>query len=240
MIELIKKLLKSNAIGQAIYPALNRIYRLYSVKARRRRLKKYGYAVLTELIEIDSKYNIGIVPIYGTLLGFVRDGGFMKHDDDIDVAVLSGLKVKDILQIFVEKYGYTYRHGLSYHGECTEFTLQHKSGLTVDFFMMIDSGKELLSSVYYWKNDEKYADVRQNNLKWVKHPYVAGFRSLELNGIEVKIPANSEEWLFYEFGKGWKVPDPNYTADDQPGKILVEDYGYATTYDEVMSGEIPQ
>lgn len=240
MIELIKKILKSNSLGKAVYPYLNKTYRIYSVRARRRRLQAHGLEVLEELVDINLKHNIGIVPAYGTLLGFVRDGGFMKHDDDIDLAVLPGLSVTEVLEIFIGKYGYKYRHGLAYHGECTEFTLEHKSGLTIDFFMMVDSGADLLSSVYFWKNDANYTDVRQNNLKWVKHPYVTGLRNFNLNGVEVKIPANSEDWLYNEFGNGWKVPDPNFSDAHQPGKLLVDDYGYATTYEEIMNNCIPR
>lgn len=240
MIELIKKILKSNSVGKAIYPYLNKVYRIYSVRARKRRLKKYGVEVLAELVGINSKYNMGIVPIFGTLLGFVREGGFMKHDDDIDVAVLPGLSVKEILDIFVDKYGYKFRHGLAYHGQCTEFTLEHKSGLTVDFFMMVDSGENLLASVYFWKNGVNYADVRQNNLKWVRHPYVTGLKTFSFAGVEVEIPANSEDWLYYEFGSDWRIPIPNHTDARQPGKLLVDDYGYTTTYEEIMNNSIPQ
>lgn len=240
MIELIKKILKSNALGKAIYPSLNSIYKIYSVRARRRRLKRYGFEVLKNLVDINKRHNAGLVPVFGTLLGFVRDGGFMSHDDDIDMAVLPGMSVNELLELFINKYGYKFRHGLAYHGQCTEFTLEHKSGLTIDFFMMVDSGEGLLSSVYFWKSDENYADTRQNNLKWVKHPYVTGLKMFRLDGVEVQIPENSEDWLYYEFGKGWKVPDPNFTDDKQPGKLVVEDYGYATTYEEIIRNIIPQ
>lgn len=241
MIEFIKKTLKSNGIGRAIYPSLNKLYRLYSVPARQRILKKVGADVLKEIVEINGRNNLGILPIYGTLLGFVRDGGFMKHDDDIDLAVMPGKSPKDILNVFVVRHGWEFLHGLSYHGKCTEFTLKHKTGLTVDFFFMQDSGEDLLSSVYFWKEGEPYTDIRQNNLKWVRHPYVNALRKFNLYGLDIDIPDNSEDWLYYEFGSGWKVPDPSYTdAAGQPGKVVVDDYGFTTTYDEIMQENIPQ
>ena len=77
MIEFIKTTLKSNRLGQAIYPALNKLYRLYSVPARRRKLRKYGYKLLDELFTISEKERIGLFPLFGSLLGFERDGGFI-------------------------------------------------------------------------------------------------------------------------------------------------------------------
>ena len=239
MIQTVKKVLKSNAFGRWLFPKVGFFWHLYKDPARRRALRKYGHSVLEEIVSIANKENLEVYPIYGTLLGFVRDGGFMKHDDDIDLAVMPGKSAKDILAVFL-KYGFKYIHGLSFKGICTEFTLKHKSGLTVDFFLMQDSGRDLLSSVYFWKNGEPYTDIRQNNLKWVRHPYVSGREVFMLEGVEVPIPKNSEDWLFYAFGKGWKVPDPNYTdASGQPGKILVEGYGYTITCEEILNDNIP-
>lgn len=240
MLELIKSVLKSNALGRSIYPTLNKWYRLYSVPARRRKLKKYGYAVLKQILDIAKEENLEIYPIYGTLLGFVRDGGFMDHDDDIDLAIMPGKSAKEILVIFL-KHGFKYLNGLSYKGVCTEFTLEHNSGLTIDIFLMQDNGTDLYSSVYFWRDGEPYTDTRQNNLKWVRHPYVSSKKKFILGSMEVPIPDNSEEWLYFAFGKGWKVPDPDYSDKlGQPGKVLVEGYGYTTTCDEIINENIPQ
>lgn len=239
MIQTIKQILKSNTFGRWLLPRIGFFWHLYNIPARRRLLQKHGKDVLADIVDISHKEGVTIYPIYGTLLGFVRDGGFMKHDDDIDLAVMPGHSAKDVLCI-MEKYGYKYWHGLSYKGVCTEFTLKHKSGLTVDFFFMQDNGSELLSSVYFWKEGEPYTDVRQNNLKWVRHPYVTKPKTMNVYGINVPIPDNSEDWLYYAFGNGWKVPDPNYTDDKQPGKVPVAGYGYFVTYKELISDNIPQ
>lgn len=241
MIELIKKILKSNAIGRSVYPALNKVYRLYSVPARRKRLRKVGYDVLEELFSIAEKENIQITPIFGTMLGFVRDGGFIAHDDDIDIAVLPGISPKDVARVFIDKYGYKFRHGLAYHGECTEFTLQHKSGLTIDFFFMFDTGEYLQTAGYYWYPDEQYTDTRQNNVIWIKHDYFQNYITVSIHGKDIKLPENYESWLYSSYGPGWKTPDPTFSDENgMPGYMPVKDYGYAHTYEELITERIPQ
>lgn len=233
--------LKSSVMGRAMLPTISKIWHKYEDPARRRRLLKYGYSVLNEISEIAIKENIGITPIFGTLLGFVRDGAFIPHDDDIDLGVFPGKSPKEVASLFVNKYGYTFRHGFSYHGECTEFTLDHKSGLTVDFFFLRKKETGMESTVYVWKKQEHYTDIRQNNVKFLFAPFDASMVDCKLlNGEIVKIPHNSEEILFYEYGRSWNIPDPNWVASDNPGTRWVSDYGYLISYEELMSDSMPK
>lgn len=241
MIEIIKSILKANALGRVIYPFLNKIYRLYSVPARRRNLQKHGYNVLEELLKIASEEGIQVVPIFGTMLGFVRDKGFIAHDDDIDIAILPGLSPKEVARVFIEKYGYKFRHGLAYHGECTEFTLQHKSGLTIDFFFMFDTGEYLQTAGYYWYPEQNYTDTRQNNVIWIKHDYFDEFTNIHIHGVEINLPNNYESWLYSSYGPDWRTPDPSFSDENgMPGYMPAEDYGYAHNYEELITNKIPQ
>jgi hypothetical protein len=43
--------------------------------------------LLRTVLEIFERHNIRYTMIYGTLLGAVRDGDFIKYDDDIDLAI---------------------------------------------------------------------------------------------------------------------------------------------------------
>ena len=90
MIAIIKKFLKSFRLGQVIYPTLNKVYRWYSVPARRRNMKRNGYRVLDEVYEISIKHNLKCFAVFGSLLGYIREGGFIPHDCDLDFGVLPG------------------------------------------------------------------------------------------------------------------------------------------------------
>lgn len=43
--------------------------------------------LLRKLVEVCKKHDLRIYPIYGTLLGLMRDGGVIPRDDDIDLAM---------------------------------------------------------------------------------------------------------------------------------------------------------
>ena len=44
--------------------------------------------LLNEYWDIAKSLNIKTFLIYGTCLGFVRDGGYIEHDNDIDIGIL--------------------------------------------------------------------------------------------------------------------------------------------------------
>ncbi len=50
-------------------------------------VKKVEIDLLEKLIEFCNKHSLRVYPIYGTLLGVMRDGGFIEGDDDVDVAM---------------------------------------------------------------------------------------------------------------------------------------------------------
>lgn len=51
-------------------------------------VKKVQIDLLSKLLDVCKQNNIMVYPIYGTLLGLVRDGGYIEGDDDIDVAIM--------------------------------------------------------------------------------------------------------------------------------------------------------
>ena len=51
------------------------------------KVKEVQIDLLKILVAICDKHNLQLYPMYGTLLGVVRDGGMIAGDDDIDVAL---------------------------------------------------------------------------------------------------------------------------------------------------------
>lgn len=52
-----------------------------------REVKVVQIDLLKKLIAVCNNYKLRVYPIYGTLLGVIRDGGMITGDDDIDVAL---------------------------------------------------------------------------------------------------------------------------------------------------------
>lgn len=51
------------------------------------KVKKVEIDLLATLLDFCEKHSLQVYPIYGTLLGLMRDGGMIAGDDDIDVAL---------------------------------------------------------------------------------------------------------------------------------------------------------
>ena len=52
MKEVVKTALKSCAIGRLVYEPIHRLYQLYSIPHRKRKLQKYGRGVLAHVADV--------------------------------------------------------------------------------------------------------------------------------------------------------------------------------------------
>ena len=235
MIELIKKFLKSFSLGRLIYPPLNKIYRLYSVPKRRLNMKRNGYKVLDDVYRICEENAIGCFAVFGSLLGYIRAGGFIPHDCDLDFGVMPDVSPAHLTKIFVEKNGFRFLHAFSYHGEVTEVTLQWR-GVPMDFIFYKSDEVKSWCTVYHWTPDAGYTDPRQNSVKHVNQARITKLKTIEVHGARVMVPENAEEVLCSEFGEGWRVPDPSFKPSQQPGNVYLDDFGYMEPYEVVVGG----
>lgn len=233
MVNLIKRILKSFRLGQLLYPALNRVYRLYSVPARRRNMKRNGYKVLDSVYEICAENNLKCFAVFGSLLGYIREGGFIPYDCDLDFGVLPGTTPAKLAKLFVEDYGFKFLHAFSYHGEVTEVTLQ-KDGIPMDFIFYKVAEDKSWCTVYHWSPDAKYTDARQNSVKHVNQAKVTNLITIKVHEARVFVPENYEEMLRSVFGDDWRIPDPSFKPSQQPGNVYVEDFGYLEPYSTVV------
>ncbi|WP_166849839.1 polysaccharide pyruvyl transferase family protein [Isoptericola sp. BMS4] len=150
---------------------------------------------------------------YGTLLGAVREGDFLAHDDDVDLMVPleaagreDGEPALARLREKLKGQGWRVTRPNSY----TNFHLHDpETKLHVDVFpLFVDAGTTTLHM-------EKMR-LRQIDTDIVMPPARLSFRGHELWG-----PARPEAFLAERYGEGWSVADPYYDwpwklRDDQP------------------------
>ncbi len=80
---------------------------------------EYANAILDEIDNICKELNITYLLTYGTCLGFFRDGGYIKDDNDIDIGVKCTEKEYTALAVKLIKRGYkgiiAYGHFVKYN-----------------------------------------------------------------------------------------------------------------------------
>lgn len=236
MKELVKKVLKGSAVGRIVYEPLHRLYRLYSVPARRRVLKRVGKEVLADLVAVVDKHGIPAFPCCGTLLGFVRDGGFMPHDDDMDWSVIPGAWTPTrVLKTLLDE-GFEYVFGFTYGGKLREIKMRWK-GLPIDFIFMEDDGAHFNEHVFYYLQDVKYPSPNANTVKVFPQNRFFELKRMPLYGVQVPIPKDAEAVCADHYGPSWNVPDAKYNGGVNKRLVEMPGFGYNVPLEEALVAE---
>lgn len=151
-------------------------------------------------------------PLYlvgGVLLGMVRRGGLLPHDDDIDFAFLSdetdpaGLgRVSFEMERRLTGAGYTVaRHSLAH----IELVFFDDDG-DIDHYIDVFTG---------FFHEGLYCQPFALRGEQVRREDLVPTQDILVNGVPLPAPANPEAWLAYAYGENWRIPDPTF-------KFLVE------------------
>lgn len=235
MREIVKKVLKSCALGRLIYEPLHWCYRLYSVPHRRRVLRRHGKDVLSHLADVFKRRDIPGFLAAGTLLGFVRDGGFMSHDDDIDVGILPCVWTPSkLLKMLVEEEGFKFEFAYKFRGRTIEFKVSDY-GVPIDFFCYERNGTDMYCTCFYYLNGVDYPTANANSA-WRIHEYnVTKLRQFNANGVLIAVPSDPEKVLERLYGSDWRVPNTKWDDSMHPGREVMEgEFGYSVSYEEAV------
>ena len=152
-------------------------------------LEESKYFLIT-MNRVLSSHGVVMMPMFGTLLGAIRERGFIKNDSDIDVVIYAKDKDKVFnLRPELEKY--------DIHLHCYVlpwiFTFEYK-GITCDVYPLYESA---------WPWTKRYNLLLE---KYINKKYFAETEDYELFGEVFQIPANPERLLAYLYGKTWRTP----------------------------------
>ena len=235
----LQNILKTSSIGRRIYPKLQKMWRSIVIPMRRRRLHRHGYGALARLHNLFAKKGVAYYCEAGTLLGFIRDKGFIKHDDDIDICVPPDSKpLSEVLNILVNE-GYAFVQCLQYENKISEFTVRDQTGIPIDVFTYraSDSAPGKMYEMFpRWYPTRDYPNERANNILEFEYIKPTALIEIEVHGVKTSVPENYEEVLVSEFGP-WRVPDPTFKSEMLTHRELLG-FCYRIDLDEALKCEI--
>lgn len=172
------------------------------------KVRELANKLLESWDDICNELEIPHLLIYGTALGFYRDKGYMKHDNDVDLRLVCN---KDKWVNFKERFiaknhlRVTYPVGCSFWLDLPEGSLLFSIERSPIVGLIIhDTGQEFLVPALYHK-----------------------FDTVEYNGRKYNVPSPIEEYLEIRYGKDWRIPDLSWDKRiGKPYKLTLDDTEY--------------
>lgn len=202
---------------------------------RRKEIKTFQRNALIVLKEFDRiclECDVHYCLFWGSLIGAVREHGFIKHDFDIDVAVWKSDYSQKFKETLIKK-GFIHKHRfLLDDGESGMEDTFEKDGVAIDVFYFYRDHKDGLSYCssfdYYddcvtWKECiQKHGNIIAYKFQY-NLPYA--FEYVPFENIQLPIPSNYDEILRSYYGDQYMTPDPNWHGGESEknrwyGKIV--------------------
>jgi SAM-dependent methyltransferase len=188
--------------------------------SRQPRLEGFFSEFAKLFAHVEAALGYKLFPIYGTLLGCIREGDFIAHDDDIDLTYISKhRRPGDLKGEFLRLCSVLV--DLGYQSELLNYGVAIKKPITVDIYPSFFSEAGQFQVLFGYHGSEL--------------PYSEQFfrfREAQLGGHKVLVPENSEDILAQLYGTGWRIPDPGFTHHTRQRKF---DARYQLTEQETVS-----
>jgi phosphorylcholine metabolism protein LicD len=189
--------------------------------------------LLKEVTQMLDKHNIKYYLDFGTLLGAIRDGGFIPWDNDIDISLVDKKdysKIPDILNELKNRYKYktkitTFKKSQEkrikgnktiYHNKI-EFAKESDYQIAkVKSYVLWKFGRANAKLDIFFKYEDKeylywLADGQINRVK--KDFLDDGLTTIDFYGEQFCIPKNYDKYLCEIYGD-WQTPNKDWVEND--------------------------
>lgn len=154
------------------------------------------------LTALRDKAGVPAFVSYGTLLGAVRDGELIGHDNDVDISYVS----ERSHPVDVVREGFRVERVLAAEG----WLVRRGAGTRLNVRLPQDDGTLRFVDVFtaHWVEGVLY--MPQDTGFELPREAILPLTTVELHGRPFPAPADSERLLAETYGAGWRTPDPSF------------------------------
>lgn len=184
------------------------------VKAQTAKFTKNGLQVLQRFDRCLEENNIEYTLAFGTLLGAVREKGFIKHDSDIDVCIWASQYTPKI-ELALKSAGFELVHTFMVgDGHIGREDTYECDGVDIDIFYLYEDDGEypyccdfspMDGCPTFHQSMRKYGRVRARR---VDLPISKDRVKTPFENIELYIPSNAHDILRFRYGDDYMIPNP--------------------------------
>jgi len=224
MKEKIKHIIRNNTVFRALLGPMHR--KILKIQ-RNKIFKSTALEALNKLHNVLEGQDIEYWLEFGTLLGAVREKGFIAHDLDIDIGLFMTADNEKVSELLSQSGFVKYRTISIDDGKYgLEETYTYK-GLSIDFFYFTRRDDKMFCHVFsneYGKSWDKTIEDRGGLIVYEHTFPYDGFEESMFLGKKVLIPKNVHKHLVAQYGETYMVKDKKWNPYDMaPNKEILED-----------------
>lgn len=209
MLAKIKRFLRNNKLTRDLYQSLGKIKSRKRINEIKNTIKQNGVKTVLEIQRLLENYNTKFYFDMGTLLGIVREGGFIGHDLDIDVAVyIEASKVEAFVEYLTSNNAiHKFRYKVEGLGIIEDSFLLNDIKFDINYYTVEEDKAICYLSYLDPQKLEITDDLNTVKLTCTK---IEEIIKTEFLGINVNVPMHAEQYLSERYGMNWRVPDKKY------------------------------
>lgn len=196
---------------------------------KRQAIQRNGVAVMCLVQRLLREIGVLSFADFGTMLGIVREGRLLAHDLDMDMGVIIKDKTDmERIRLRLEKFGFLLWRQYVFADNIVEESYRF-SGIKVDLNYYVISDTESKTWLFYREPGVEYPDNTRNIVQMTYSP-ITEFKTIQMQGEDVCIPANAEQLLEEKYGPTWRTPDKGWIYWLSPAATKIPDIGYYIDY----------
>ena len=212
-------------IKSILKPLYYRLYKSKLLEKQKELFHKNANEALRKFNSCMQRHDIPYTLAFGTMLGAVREHGFIKHDIDIDIMMWNENYSQKIPSL-LERHGFNRTHEfLVEDGMLGREESYDYKGVQIDIFFMYESGERPTYCCDFMKRGcmtyeacmKKYGNVLPRRLEL---PVSKQSKMVQFEDMELPIPINAEEILAFRYGDDFMTPNPDWGVQSHNNHIV--------------------